>query len=56
MEGCKFVLFCFVCLFVCLFVLEAVSLCNPGCPETQFVDHAILELRDSPVSAQMCVL
>jgi hypothetical protein len=40
----------FVCLFVCLF-LDRVSLCSPGCPGTDSVDHADLELRNPPASA-----
>jgi hypothetical protein len=45
-------LFCFLFLFlfVCLFQ-DRVSLCSPGCPETHFVDHAGLELRNLPASA-----
>jgi hypothetical protein len=43
------------CLFVCLFVLgggqDRVSLCSPGCPETQSVDQASLKLRNLPASA-----
>jgi hypothetical protein len=39
------------CLFVCLFFRDRVSLCNPGCPGTHFVDQAGLELRNLPVSA-----
>jgi hypothetical protein len=42
----------FVCLFVCLFVLQdRVSLCSPGCPGTQSIDQAGLELRNLPASA-----
>jgi hypothetical protein len=47
----------FVCLFVCLFVYlfwffqDRVSLCSPGCPGTQSVDQAGLELRNLPASA-----
>jgi hypothetical protein len=42
----------FVCLFVCLFVLrQGVSLYSPGCPGTQSVDQAGLELRNPPASA-----
>ena len=34
-----------------------VSLCSPGCPGTQFVDQAGLELRNPPASAcQVLVL
>lgn len=35
------VLGCFVCLF-----LDRVSLCNPNCPRTHFVDQADLELTE----------
>jgi hypothetical protein len=50
----------FICLFVCLFVWDRVSLCSPGCPGTHSVDQAVPELaclqnspvyRNSPVSA-----
>jgi hypothetical protein len=42
-----FVLFCFL-----FFVFQdRVSLCSPGCPGTQFVDQAGLELRNPPASA-----
>lgn len=34
-----------------LVLFETVSLCVPGCPGTHCVDHAVLELRNSPVSA-----
>jgi hypothetical protein len=45
-----FVLFClFVCLFVCF--QDRVSLCIPGCPGTQSVDQAGLELRNLTSSA-----
>jgi hypothetical protein len=37
-----------VSLFVSLF---RVSLCSPGCPKTQSVDQAVLELRDPPASS-----
>jgi hypothetical protein len=38
--------------FVCLFVFQdRVSLYSPGCPGTQFVDQAGLELRNPPASA-----
>jgi hypothetical protein len=30
---------------------DRVSLCSPGCPGTQFVDQAGLELRNPPASA-----
>jgi hypothetical protein len=37
---------------VCLFVFrDRVSLCSPGCLGTHFVDQAVLELRNLPVSA-----
>jgi hypothetical protein len=39
-----FVLFCFV-------FQDRVSLCSPGCPGTQSVDQAGLELRNPPASA-----
>jgi hypothetical protein len=42
--------FC-VCVFVCLFVWDRVSLYSPGCPGTHFVDQAGLELRNPPASA-----
>jgi hypothetical protein len=39
-------------LFVCLFVFQdRVSLYSSGCPGTQFVDQAGLELRNPPASA-----
>ena len=43
----------FYVLFVCLVLVfrDRVSLCNPGCPGTHFVDQAGLELRNSPASA-----
>jgi hypothetical protein len=41
----------FVCLFVCLFFRDRVSLYSPGCPGTHFVDQAGLELRNLPASA-----
>ena len=57
----------FVCLFVCLFVCfwqegvgfgffqDRVSLYSPGCPGTQSVDQAGLELRNLSASAsQVC--
>jgi hypothetical protein len=41
-----------VVLFVCLFVFQdRVSLYNPGCPGTHFVDQAGLDLRSLPASA-----
>jgi hypothetical protein len=45
-------LFCFVlfCFFFLVF-RDRVSLYNPGCPGTHFVDQAGLELRNSPASA-----
>jgi hypothetical protein len=46
-----FFFFCFLFLFVCLFFGDRVSLCNPGCPGTHFVDQAGLELRHPPASA-----
>ena len=43
----------FVCLFVCLFLFcfcfvfqDRVSLCNPDCPGTHFVDQAGFELTE----------
>jgi hypothetical protein len=39
-------LFFFVCLFVCLFFRDRVSLYNSGCPGTHFVDQAGLELKN----------
>jgi hypothetical protein len=41
----------FVCLFVCLFFRDRVSLGSPGCPGTHSVDQAGLKLRDLPASA-----
>jgi hypothetical protein len=38
-------------LFLILFFQDRVSLCNPGCPGTHFVDQAGLELRNLPASA-----
>jgi hypothetical protein len=46
MEGSNF-----VCLFVCLFVRDRVSL--SGCPGTHSVDQAGLELRNPPASASL---
>ena len=40
-----------VCLFVCLFFRDRVSLCSPGCRGTRSVDQAGLELRNSIASA-----
>jgi hypothetical protein len=37
--------------FFFFFFLDRVSLCNPGCPGTHFVDQAGLELRNPPASA-----
>jgi hypothetical protein len=37
----------FVCLFVCLFVLDRVSLYSPGCPGTCVVDQAGLKLTSA---------
>jgi hypothetical protein len=34
-----------------LVLQDRVSLCNPGCPGTHFVDQAGLELRNPPASA-----
>jgi hypothetical protein len=39
----------FVCLFG-FFFRDKVSLYSPGCPGTHFVDRAVLELRNPPVS------
>jgi hypothetical protein len=48
----RFLGFVVVVVFVCLFVFQdRVSLCSPGCPGTHSVDQAVLELRNSPVSA-----
>jgi hypothetical protein len=41
----------FVCFFLFGFFQDRVSLYNPGCPGTHFVDQAGLELRNPPVSA-----
>jgi hypothetical protein len=35
----------------CFFCFSRVSLCSPGCPGTQFVNQAGLELRNQPASA-----
>jgi hypothetical protein len=45
--------FCFCFLFVCLFVFsrDRVSLYSLGCPGTNTVDQAGLELRNPPASA-----
>ena len=40
----------FICLFVCLFFQDRVSLYSPGCPGNHSVDQAGLELRDPPAS------
>jgi hypothetical protein len=43
-----------LCLFVCLFCFffgDRVSLCSSGCPGTNSVDQAGLELRNQPASA-----
>jgi hypothetical protein len=37
--------------FFFFFLRDRVSLCSPGCPGTQFVDQAGLELRNLPASA-----
>jgi hypothetical protein len=41
----------FVCLFVCLFFQDKVSLYSPGCPGTHSVNQAGLKLRNPPVFA-----
>jgi hypothetical protein len=41
-------LFCFVFVFV---FRDRVSLCSPGCPETRYVDQAVLKLRNPFASA-----
>jgi hypothetical protein len=41
----------FVCLFVCLFFQDRVSLCSPGSPRTHSVDQTGLKLRNLPASA-----
>jgi hypothetical protein len=41
----------FVCLFVCLFFRDRVSLYSPGCPGTHSADQSGLELRSLPASA-----
>jgi hypothetical protein len=56
-----FFVFCFCFLFGFFFVLfcfglvfrDRVSLHNPGCPGTHFVDHGGLELRNLPASASL---
>lgn len=40
-----------VCLLVCLFILDRVSLCSSGCSGSYPVDQAGLDLRDLPASA-----
>jgi hypothetical protein len=47
----NFLVFLFVCLFVCFVFRDRVSLYSPGCPGTHFVDQAGLELRNSTASA-----
>ena len=42
---------CVLCLFVCFFFQDRVSLCSPGCSGTHSVDQAGLELRNLPASA-----
>jgi hypothetical protein len=46
----------FVCLFVCLFFRNRVSLCSPGCPGTHSVDQAGLVLRNPPASASQVLV
>jgi hypothetical protein len=46
-----FVLFYFVLFFVVVVFWQKVSLDSPGCPVNHSVDHAGLELRNSPASA-----
>jgi hypothetical protein len=46
-----FVYFCFGFVFLGFFFRDRVSLCNPDCPGTHFVDQAGLELRIPPMSA-----
>jgi hypothetical protein len=46
-----FLFVCLVFVFVFVFFRGRVSLCNPGCPGTHFVDQAGLELRNLPASA-----
>ena len=41
----------FVCLFVCLFFRDRVTLCSYGCPGTHFVDQDGLEFRNPSASA-----
>jgi hypothetical protein len=43
--------FFFFFFFFFLVFRDRVSLCNPGCPGTHFVDQAGLELRTPPASA-----
>ena len=50
-QGSCFVLFCFVLFCFVLFFGDRVSLYSPGCPGTNFVDQAGLELRNLPASA-----
>jgi hypothetical protein len=38
-------------MWVFFFFRDRVSLCSPGCPGTNFVDQAGLELRNPPASA-----
>jgi hypothetical protein len=43
-----FVVFVFICLFVCV---KTGFLCSPGCPRTSYIQQAGLELRDPPAFA-----
>jgi hypothetical protein len=41
----------YVCMYVCMYFQDRVSLYSSGCPGTHFVDQAGLELRNPPASA-----
>jgi hypothetical protein len=43
--------FFFSFFFFFLVFQDRISLYSPGCPETHFVDQAVLELRNPPASA-----
>jgi hypothetical protein len=50
-----FIISMYVCMYVCMYLFgfsgDRVSLCSPGCPGTNSVDQAGLELRNPPASA-----
>jgi hypothetical protein len=39
--GFLWVFFIVVCLFICLFLRQGFSLCNPGCPGTHYEDTVL---------------